>query len=201
MKQLPLIDTLNTLKEKAHLLDCLKEIDITNSLMNICLTSSETATLSPLDTFYQLLKANITPLSENEVQYKIIQKMLKNTHGPTHDNFSLEITDIYAVERKEEALRFLPFKKLHNRSNTFYLMIFHWLYRASLAWYQSKQFRGNYIARIEDSTPRGSNYWVYVRKGDLFHRNWLKSREILPRNIREPRWIAFAVRSCFGKLF
>ena len=84
--------------------------------MNLCLTSSETSNLCPLDCFYELLNAKVIDLVPTDPQYLLIKTMIENTHA--HNEYKLEIVDIFAVSRKSENLRFLPFKKLPNKSSS-----------------------------------------------------------------------------------
>jgi len=41
--------------------------------------------------------------------------VLKNSHGPTHDQYTLEIKDLFEIKRFGEEQKFYPFKQLHNR--------------------------------------------------------------------------------------
>ena len=52
---------------------------------------------------------------EDRQEFKVLEKYVKNTHGSTHTLYKLEIEDIFKVERKGEAKRFKPFRKMHNR--------------------------------------------------------------------------------------
>ncbi|CAG2171986.1 unnamed protein product, partial [Oppiella nova] len=54
------------------------------------------------------------PLTKDEEEYEIIEKYLKNTHGSTH-YFSLDIVDVFKVERQGESERFQKFKDIENR--------------------------------------------------------------------------------------
>jgi len=47
----------------------------------------------------------------------LITQAIKNAHGPTHTKFSLEVVDIFEVERKGEKQQYYPFKILNNKSN------------------------------------------------------------------------------------
>jgi hypothetical protein len=45
-----------------------------------------------------MLKCNIKPL-ENMQMLQTIKDAVKNTHGPTHDRFKLEILDVFEIEK------------------------------------------------------------------------------------------------------
>ncbi|EGR31265.1 poly adp-ribose polymerase member 1, putative [Ichthyophthirius multifiliis] len=114
MKQLPIIDHIQKVREKIYLLDILKEVDITNKYINQALQSKVKNYLINY-CFYQMLKAKIEILNPQDIQYKIIQKMIQNTHGPSHNKYKLSIKDIYLVDKKSEKQRFFPFTQLGNK--------------------------------------------------------------------------------------
>ena len=40
---------------------------------------------------------------------------MTNTHAPTHSSYSLELMDVFKIERHGETKRYKPFRKLPNR--------------------------------------------------------------------------------------
>lgn len=48
-------------------------------------------------------------------EYGIIEQFIKNTHAETHTSYTLDIKDVFKINRTGEDKRFKPFKKLHNR--------------------------------------------------------------------------------------
>ncbi|KAL4429670.1 hypothetical protein ABPG74_017079 [Tetrahymena malaccensis] len=116
MRALPMIDHMTKVKEKLHLLDVLKEIDITNRYINQAFQAQGAETINPLDTFYSMLKCNINKLEEQSQTYQVIQQMVENTHGPTHEKYRLKIVSIYELNRNQENQRFFPFKQLPNQT-------------------------------------------------------------------------------------
>lgn len=46
------------------------------------------------------------PLNKNSEEFKIIEKYVRNTHGPTHNSYSLEILDVFKVKREGEDTKF-----------------------------------------------------------------------------------------------
>ncbi|XP_063703096.1 poly [ADP-ribose] polymerase isoform X2 [Culicoides brevitarsis] len=107
----PLLDTLEAITEKINMLDNLIEIELAYSMLN----EETDAEKNPIDGHYQQLKTDITPLDKNSEEFQILQKYVKNTHAETHNQYELEIEDIFRVARKHEDRRYKPFKKLHNR--------------------------------------------------------------------------------------
>merc|ERR1712079_663586 len=64
---------------------------------------------------YDKLKTEITVLGRDTEEWSVLEEYVKNTHAATHTQYSLEIQDIFKVNRKGEDKRFKPFKKLPNR--------------------------------------------------------------------------------------
>ena len=46
--------------------------------------------------------------------FQILEKYVQNTHATTHNLYTLDIVDIFKIDRKGEEKRFKPFKKLPN---------------------------------------------------------------------------------------
>lgn len=107
----PLLDTLEAITEKINMLDNLIEIELAYSMLNEETDSEK----NPIDGHYKQLKTDITPLDKSTEEFQILQKYVQNTHAETHNQYELEIQDIFKVARKHEDRRYKPFKKLHNR--------------------------------------------------------------------------------------
>jgi poly [ADP-ribose] polymerase len=56
----------------------------------------------PLDRQYTTLRADLVPVEKSDAQYKLVQKMITNTHAPTHKEYSLELVDLLSVARQGE---------------------------------------------------------------------------------------------------
>ena len=69
----------------------------------------------PIDAHYDKLKTDIAVLDKASEEFKVLEKYVANTHASTHTMYKLEIESIFKIQRKGEAKRFKPFKKLHNR--------------------------------------------------------------------------------------
>ena len=52
--------------------------------------------------------------AEND-EWKLVKRYLKNTHGPTHTEYSLRLKHVWKVEREEEARRYRQFEADGNR--------------------------------------------------------------------------------------
>ena len=45
----------------------------------------------------------------------MLEEYVVNTHAPTHSSYSLELMDVFKIERHGEGKRYKPFRKLPNR--------------------------------------------------------------------------------------
>ena len=45
----------------------------------------------------------------------MLAEYIKNTHGATHNQYNLELMEVFKVRRQGEDKRFKPFSKFHNR--------------------------------------------------------------------------------------
>lgn len=106
---LPLIDTLAKLKQKVGLLDTLGQIEVANRTMRDSLKLK--LNQNPTDIHYSMLKSSITPIEPPPW----LLKAMVSTHGPTHKEFSLEVQNVFAVERHSERAKFVPFRVLERR--------------------------------------------------------------------------------------
>ena len=44
-----------------------------------------------------------------------MEQYVANTHGATHSQYSLEVLEVFRVDREGEEKRYKPFSKLHNK--------------------------------------------------------------------------------------
>jgi len=55
--------------------------------------------MNPVDQHYLSLDCELAPLSKDSEEFAIIQKYLKNTHGHTHTQYTMEIEDVFVVNK------------------------------------------------------------------------------------------------------
>ena len=48
-------------------------------------------------------------------EFLMLQEYVHNTHGVTHSQYSLDVMEVFKVEREGETKRYKPFSKLHNK--------------------------------------------------------------------------------------
>lgn len=107
----PIIDSNEMVTLKTEMLESLLEMELAYGLLNEETDDQK----NPLDAHYEQLKTDIFPLEKSSDEYELLCKYVKNTHAPTHTNYSLQVEEIFKVVRKGEDRRYKPFKKLHNR--------------------------------------------------------------------------------------
>lgn len=105
------LDTVEQIKEKQTMLESLMEIEIAYSLLN----ADTDETKNPLDGHYEQLKTEMQTLDQKSDEFKRLAQYVKNTHAATHNQFDLEVSEIFKIRRKGEERRYKPFRKLHNR--------------------------------------------------------------------------------------
>ncbi|CAM8931406.1 unnamed protein product [Rhodiola kirilowii] len=98
-------------QSKVKMLDALQEIEIASKLVGFDAESDES-----LDEKYEKLRCHIGPLPHDSEDYKLIEKYLLNTHAPTHTEWSLELEEVFALEREGESDQFASYRdKLKNK--------------------------------------------------------------------------------------
>ncbi|KAJ0053580.1 hypothetical protein Pint_01762 [Pistacia integerrima] len=98
-------------KSKVKMLEALQDIEIASRLVGFDVDSDDS-----LDEKYQKLCCDIAPLPHDSEDYQLIEKYLLTTHAPTHTDWSLELEDVFSLEREGEFDKFSPYRqKLNNR--------------------------------------------------------------------------------------
>ena len=110
MRLPPIIDSAELLKAKVQLVEALGEVEIASGWLRRA--RSRGLRKHPLDLGYSLLACDIKPLPLSDPAALCIERMMQTTHAPTHNQYSLEIQDVFTVSRREEKHAFLPFKML-----------------------------------------------------------------------------------------
>lgn len=98
-------------KSKVKMLEALQDIEIASRLVGFDVDNDDS-----LDEKYRKLQCNITPLPHDSEDYRLIEKYLKTTHAPTHTDWTLELEEVFLLEREGELDKFAPHReKLGNR--------------------------------------------------------------------------------------
>ncbi|KAG1362571.1 Poly [ADP-ribose] polymerase [Cocos nucifera] len=98
-------------KAKVKMLEALQDIEIASRLVGFDSGNDES-----LDEKYKKLQCDITPLPNDSEDFKLVEKYLLNTHAPTHKDWSLELEEVFALEREGEYDKYAPYRdKLYNK--------------------------------------------------------------------------------------
>ena len=57
---------------------------------------------NPVDQHYHGLHCSITPLEHSDKVFSLVEKYVRQTHGKTHTQYTLQVLDVYALEREGE---------------------------------------------------------------------------------------------------
>ncbi|GLT42329.1 hypothetical protein SLA2020_163320 [Shorea laevis] len=96
---------------KVKMLEALQDIEIASRLVGFDVNNDDS-----LDDKYKRLRCDLTPLPHDSEDYQLIEKYLLTTHAPTHTDWSLELEEVFSLERKGEFDKFAPYReKLSNR--------------------------------------------------------------------------------------
>ncbi|XP_073525701.1 uncharacterized protein [Phyllobates terribilis] len=105
------IDTPQKLKSKLEMVEALGEIELATKLLK---EDTETED-DPLYSQYQRLNCGLTSLNTDSEEFSMVVKYLKNTHGETHSNYSVDVVHVFRVSRGEDNERFNKFSSTKNR--------------------------------------------------------------------------------------
>ncbi|VVB07527.1 unnamed protein product [Arabis nemorensis] len=98
-------------KSKVKMLEALQDIEIASRLVGFDADSTES-----IDDKYKKLQCDISPLPHDSEDYLLIEKYLNTTHAPTHTEWSLELEEVFALEREGEFDKYAPYReKLGNK--------------------------------------------------------------------------------------
>ncbi|KAK7336847.1 hypothetical protein VNO77_17397 [Canavalia gladiata] len=98
-------------KSKVKMLEALQDIEIASRLVGFDANSDDS-----IDDNYKKLHCDISPLPHDSEDFCLIEKFLHNTHAPTHTDWSLELEDVFSLEKEGEFDKFAPYRdKLGNR--------------------------------------------------------------------------------------
>ncbi|XP_031628486.1 poly [ADP-ribose] polymerase-like [Contarinia nasturtii] len=111
VKRVPDIDTSEMVAMKVEMLETLSQIAVSYTFSNKNLSENKNI----LDSCYEQLNAHINPIEKHSEDYNLIITYAKNTHSAIHDEYFLDIEDIFTVSREGEIKRYETFRKLHNK--------------------------------------------------------------------------------------
>ena len=118
MRRAPLLDSHDLINDKCKMLDNLAEIETAFKMFSTVSANVKTEDGKPqsmLDSYYSKLKCNIEPLGSDTDEFSNIKAYVTNTHAPTHSHYTLDIVDIFQLNKKLENVTFKPFENWPER--------------------------------------------------------------------------------------
>ncbi|KAL6208713.1 hypothetical protein ACLB2K_019659 [Fragaria x ananassa] len=94
-------------KSKLKMLEALQDIEIASRLVGFDADSDDS-----LDEKYKKLWCCMNPLPHDSEDYQLIEKYLHTTHAPTHTDWSLELEEVFSLEREGEFDKYAPYRKM-----------------------------------------------------------------------------------------
>lgn len=110
IKRPPIIDSIDVVKAKNEMLQSLLNMDMIYGFLE----GENGEKINPMDACYLKIKTDISALSKNAPEFLKICEIVRNTHGTTHNAYSLEVLDVFELKRKREEIRSRSYKKLEN---------------------------------------------------------------------------------------
>lgn len=105
----PIIDSIQTVNDKNELLETLLNMELIYEFLD-----GDNGKCNALDACYKKLKADIEPIDRSSAEYLELSNIVKNTHGVTHNLYTLDIMEVFKVNREGEDNRFNIYKELSN---------------------------------------------------------------------------------------
>lgn len=109
VKRPTVIDSIRTVNEKNELLESLLNMELIYEFLD-----GNSGKCNPLDACYQKLKSDIEPVDKNSPGFIELCNIVRDTHGATHNLYTLEILEVFKIKREEEDERFQAYQSLAN---------------------------------------------------------------------------------------
>ena len=98
----PVINNKTMLKKKIELVESLAELEVASKII-----TKDKKSENPVDSVYNDLHTDITPIDKDTEEWKWINEFIQNTHAATHGSYSLELQDAFVVNREGEADKYI----------------------------------------------------------------------------------------------
>lgn len=63
-------------------------------------------TKNPIDSHYEGLNCTLAPVDKEDIVFQMVEKYVQQTHAKTHSQYSLEVKEVFQVERQGEKENF-----------------------------------------------------------------------------------------------
>ncbi|CAI5982637.1 unnamed protein product [Closterium sp. NIES-65] len=110
------IRTLEALTTKIRMLEALRDMEVTSTLLSASKGAGEGEggeKEDPVDRHYRQLQCGLSPLEPSDADYSLVKDYLHKTHAPTHKEWELELLDVFRVDRSGEKQAFRADIKNH----------------------------------------------------------------------------------------
>jgi predicted DNA-binding WGR domain protein len=97
----PVINSKETVQKYTETLDELSNITVAAKIVKDS-SDSNTYDCHPLDAVYNSINTDIKAVERNSKTWKIIENYVYKTHAPTHSNYTVELQEIFEIQRKGE---------------------------------------------------------------------------------------------------
>ncbi|VDP63272.1 unnamed protein product, partial [Schistosoma mattheei] len=94
----PVIRTMPEVKSKIELLEALSDIEFAVNILK----KNQSSTENIIDVNYKRLNCDIKPLRSTDPMYSLLTDYMHETHGVTHNWYTLEILDIFECQKSAE---------------------------------------------------------------------------------------------------
>lgn len=98
----PVIRTHEAVKKKLSLLETLADIQVALKI----LSANTDVDLSPVDRHYNQLGVDIHHLDKESEERTAIERSIQSTHAPTHSGYTMEILDVFQLNKEVEDKQF-----------------------------------------------------------------------------------------------
>ncbi|KAL4460526.1 hypothetical protein ABPG74_000277 [Tetrahymena malaccensis] len=107
-----ILDNSQKVKEKLEMIDSIQNMQISTKIIEDQSQDQNGIMSNFIQHNYEKLNCTISPLKDEKI-YQTIKTYLENTHSHIHDRYTLEIEDIFEVERKGEKEQYM--KQINNK--------------------------------------------------------------------------------------
>eukprot|EP00808_Paulinella_micropora_P017853 g46431.t1 len=110
----PVLSTRTLLREKLEMIESLSEISLATKVLKAERTENDEPE-HPVDLHYAALKCQISAVDQAENEWQVIAKYIAQTHAPTHTDYTLELLDLFSLDREADRLAFQTYESTPNR--------------------------------------------------------------------------------------
>lgn len=104
-----IIDSIQVVNEKNEMLESLLNMELIYELLD-----GQNGKGHPMDACYHRLKSDIFAVDKNSFEFCELVRIVRDTHGATHNLYTLDIIEVFKVQREGEADRFRTYDGLSN---------------------------------------------------------------------------------------